>query len=215
VADVMPLFPLGTVLFPGSALPLQVFEPRYRQLVEDLLVRPAPRLFGVVAIREGHEVGSESIRSLYDVGCTAEVAQLGQADDGRYLLMNVGRGRFRLLELDRSRAYLQARVEMLDEPTGAATDPTLRQVREAFVSYRDLVNSPVPLPGDDDPTKLSYAVAGGLAVSLPERQGLLEATDSAQRLAAELALLSRELKLMRGLRTMPLPQPPLRPGSQN
>jgi uncharacterized protein len=79
----LPLFPLGTVLLPGSPLPLRIFEPRYRQLVADLLELPAAnRGFGVVAIREGHEVGSESVRALYEVGCLALVTEIEESPDG-------------------------------------------------------------------------------------------------------------------------------------
>ena len=212
----MPLFPLATVLYPGAPLPLQVFEPRYRQLVEELLGGPEPRRFGVVAIREGHEVGAGSIRSLYDVGCTAEMTEVRRAGDGRYLLMTVGGQRFRLRELDRSRPYLRAEVELLDEPAGAGTEPTAAEVRAAFASYRELLDVPTATVADDlDPTGLSYAVAAGLIVALPERQELLEAPDAGRRLATEARLLAREMQLIRGLRTVPLPQPPLRPGSLN
>src|SRR5216684_677688 len=53
----LPLFPLGTVLYPGLLLPLHIFEERYRQLVHDLMAEPEPRCFGVIAIREGRETG--------------------------------------------------------------------------------------------------------------------------------------------------------------
>jgi uncharacterized protein len=89
-------------------------------------------------------------------------------------------------------------------------------VRAAFTSYRELLDTSAPPLADDlDATSLSYAVAAGLVVALPERQGLLEAPDTDRRLAAEAKLLARELTLIRGLHTMPLPQPPLRPGSLN
>jgi Lon protease-like protein len=58
----LPLFPLDTVLFPGTVLPLHVFEERYRLLVRDLLAGPEPRRFGVVAIELGHEVGARTAR---------------------------------------------------------------------------------------------------------------------------------------------------------
>ena len=53
MTEMLPLFPLGTVLYPGLVLPLNIFEPRYRQLVRDLLDEPEPRRFGVIAIRQG------------------------------------------------------------------------------------------------------------------------------------------------------------------
>ena len=73
MTHLLPLFPLGTVLFPGGLLPLHIFEPRYRALMHDLMSEPEPWSFGVVAIREGHEVGADSLRSLYDVGCNAVI----------------------------------------------------------------------------------------------------------------------------------------------
>lgn len=66
----LPLFPLGTVLMPGAQLPLQIFEPRYVALLRDLLAGQDERspLFGVVAIREGYEVGDDGVRALHPVG---------------------------------------------------------------------------------------------------------------------------------------------------
>src|SRR5262245_13729363 len=107
----LPLFPLGTVLFPGLVLPLRVFEARYRTLVQDLSALPADvaREVGVVAIRRGWEVerngpGGGSLSAgatpdLYDVGCTAEIRDITEHPDGRYDLVSVGRRRFRLLHL--------------------------------------------------------------------------------------------------------------------
>ena len=60
----MPLFPLGTVLYPGLVLPLHIFEERYRQLVRDLLEGPEPRDFGVIAIRKGRETGVDGVSAL-------------------------------------------------------------------------------------------------------------------------------------------------------
>ena len=73
--SVIAVFPLGTVLVPGLVLPLHIFEPRYRTLIHDLLALPAPeRGFGVVAIREGHEVGVDGARALADVGTRASAS---------------------------------------------------------------------------------------------------------------------------------------------
>src|SRR2546423_12156315 len=85
----LPLFPLGTVLFPGVPLPLHIFEERYRLLVRDLMALPegASRRFGVVAIREGREVGADGVRALYPVGCTAELRDVEEDDDGRFDLL--------------------------------------------------------------------------------------------------------------------------------
>nr|WP_284287408.1 LON peptidase substrate-binding domain-containing protein [Angustibacter aerolatus] len=85
MSQTLPLFPLGTTLLPGQVLPLHVFEQRYRDLVDALVPGGGDRVprgagpggrgpcFGVVAIRRGHEVGSEQVHALHRVGCVAEV----------------------------------------------------------------------------------------------------------------------------------------------
>ncbi len=122
--DVIPLFPLGTPLFPGMVLPLRVFEPRYRRLVRDLLELPegAARCFGVVAIRQGWEVEDVApAEALYDVGCTARLQTVRPQPDGGFHIVTVGGDRFRLLDLvvGEEPPYLQAEVEWLAEEEAA------------------------------------------------------------------------------------------------
>ena len=135
----MPLFPLGTVLYPGLVLPLHIFEDRYRQLVRDLLDGPEPQQFGVIAIRKGRETGVDGISALYEIGCTATLRQVMRRDDGRFDLVTVGAQRFRLLELDHSRPYLQCEIELLTEETGDRRRPALaaQAVQRAFRDYLD------------------------------------------------------------------------------
>ncbi|MGN6174971.1 MAG: LON peptidase substrate-binding domain-containing protein, partial [Streptosporangiaceae bacterium] len=83
MSETMPLFPLGTVLYPGLVLPLHIFEDRYRQLIRDLLDGPEPQQFGVIAIRKGRETGVDGISALYEIGCTATMRQVMRRDDGR------------------------------------------------------------------------------------------------------------------------------------
>src|ERR1700710_943718 len=116
-----PLFPLGTFLVPGLVLPLHIFEPRYRQLVADLEDRPEDdREFGVIAIREGGEVGSGSLRALYDVGCAAQLQSVTTTEDGRSQILSTGVRRFKLLDLDidADTPYLTGLVDWLDEEAG-------------------------------------------------------------------------------------------------
>jgi hypothetical protein len=125
VGDLIPLFPLGSPLFPGVVLPLQIFEPRYRRLVADLVARPegsGPRSFGVVAIRQGWEVERVApAEALFDVGCTAVVRAVTPQADGGYRLVTVGGDRFRLLDVvvADDPPYLQAEVEWLGEEEAA------------------------------------------------------------------------------------------------
>ncbi len=98
----LPLFPLGSVLVPGLVLPLHIFEPRYRVLVEALMALPeeAPRHFGVVALRSGREVGPVTAGALYPVGCTAELREVTPYSDGRFDIVGVGEARFRIDGID-------------------------------------------------------------------------------------------------------------------
>jgi len=210
MSQTVPLFPLGTVLYPGLVLPLHIFEERYRELVRDLLAGPEPRQFGVIAIREGRETGISGVRALYSVGCTATLRQVEEQDDGRYNLVTVGTDRFQLLRLDDSRSYLQAEVELLADETGDEADAGLAvtAVREAFLDYLETltqrgaarVNVP-ELP--DEPILLSYVVAASVVADLPEKQALLAEPDAVRRLAAERALLIKETTLLRTLTSMP------------
>ena len=212
MALALPLFPLGTVLFPGLLLPLQIFEERYRQLVRDLQAGPEPRRFGVIAIRKGRETGADGVSALYDTGCTATVRRVAELPGGRYDLVAVGTDRFRLAGLDHSRPYLQGQVELLPEDTGdaAAARAAAGAVRGAFGPYLDALAhrgltqvSRPDLP--DEPVALSYAVAAAMVIGLPARQALLAEPDAAARLAAERALLVRETTMLRALTSAPAP----------
>jgi uncharacterized protein len=212
MSETLPLFPLGTVLFPGLVLPLHIFEDRYRQLVADLQAGPEPRRFGVIAIREGRETGIAGVSALYDVGCTATLRQVEQYEDGRFDLVTVGTDRFRLLELNDSRPYLRGVVEILAEETGdeAAAGLAVPVVQEGFRGYLDALAqrgasrvSVSELP--DEPDLLSYIVAASVIVDLPDKQALLAEPDAARRLAAERTLLSRETAMLRRLTSTPAP----------
>jgi Lon protease-like protein len=212
MSESLPLFPLGTVLFPGLLLPLHIFEERYRQLVRDLLAGPGPRRFGVVAIRKGRETGIDGISGLYRVGCTATLRQVTQHDDGRFDLVTAGTQRFRLDELDDSKPYLQGGVDLLPEDTGdeAAAERAARAVQAAFHGYLSALAvhgaTQVSIPNlPDEPVALSYLVAASMIIDLSEKQVLLAEPDAASRLAAERALLTRETSMLRSLTSTPAP----------
>ena len=209
----IPLFPLGTVLFPGLVLPLHIFEDRYRQLVRDLLAKPEPREFGVIAIRHGRETGVDGVSDLRTrVGCTAEIRQVEELDDGRFALVTVGNQRFRLKGLDEPAPYLAADVDLLDDEVGdeAAAALAVKPVQKAFLDYltaladqRQATFEVPELP--DEPVLLSYLVAAAVVVDMQDKQRLLAAPDAARRLVAGRELLSREIRILRALPTTPAP----------
>ena len=222
MSETLPLFPLGTVLYPGLLLPLNIFEERYRELVRDLLDGPEPRRFGVIAIRKGRETGVDGISALYQIGCTATVREVAEQDDGRYHLVTVGTQRFRLASLDKSRPYLQGEVELLEEEVGdeAAAGLAVHAVQRGFHGYvdalasRESVEVTVPeLP--DEPLLLSYLVAASMILDLSVRQDLLAEPDAERRLGAERALLARETTMLRSLTATPAPDLRNTPYSSN
>ncbi len=126
----LPLFPLHTVLSPGLALPLHVFEERYRLLTQRCLDEGTP--FGVVLIRRGREVGEPA--EVRDVGTMAHIRKASRHADGRYDLVVVGGERFRVERVDSSRApYAIGTVESIPEAVG---DGSLAQRMAETVSQR-------------------------------------------------------------------------------
>ena len=221
MSEMLPLFPLSTVLFPGMRLPLHVFEERYRTLVAELLARPEPRQFGVIAIRSGREVGASGVAALHEVGCVAVLRQVSPHADGRYDLQTVGTERFRLASIDRSRPYLQGEVELLSDRVAeagaaeagaaeAAATVVVRQVQAGFRAYLNAladrgggVISVADLP--DEPVLLSYVIGAAMIIDLPERQSLLAAPDARSRLRLERSLLVRETVMLRATTSRPAP----------
>jgi len=222
MSEMLPLFPLGTVLCPGLLLPLHIFEGRYRQLVRDLLDGPEPRHFGVIAIRRGRETGVDGVSALHEIGCTATLRQVHEHDDGRFELVTVGTQRFRLIALHHSRPYLRGEVDLLAEDTGDetaaglaahATAAAFRHYLQALTARGATQVSAPELP--DEPIALSYLVAASMIIDLPVRQALLAEPDAVGRLTAEHVLLSREITMLRSLTSTPAPDLRNSPYSSN
>jgi Lon protease-like protein len=189
----IPLFPLHTVLSPGLALPLHVFEDRYRLMVRRCLDESVP--FGVVLIHEGSELaprdGGPQELAIASVGTFAEIREASRYADGRWELLTVGAGRF-VIETVKTglEPYLVADVEPLDDPVGDAVsaDALVRRVSRRFVDYLRLlqprdgeattpidVQVEVDVPGDDadasDTDGLDAAFGGLADEGLPPADG--------------------------------------------
>ena len=216
MSEMLPLFPLSTVLFPGMRLPLHVFEERYRTLVAELLAGPEPRQFGVIAIRSGREVGASGAAALQEVGCVAVLRQVAAHADGRYDLQTVGTERFRLASIDRSGPYLRGEVELLPDGVaepGAAEASAVVVVRQVQAGFRAYLNALADQGGGvisvadlpDEPVLLSYVIGAAMIIDLPERQSLLAAPDALSRLRLERSLLVRETAMLRATTSRPAP----------
>jgi Lon protease-like protein len=183
----LPLFPLKTVLFPGGSLSLRVFERRYVDMVASCL-RGANR-FGVVAIREGEEVGAATT---YDVGTTAEIVDWHQEHDGLLGIMARGREVFRLTETRRRPDGLYVGgVELLPAeaplplpPAYASLAVLLRRVLDSLPADQALDTAAY-----DDAVWTAARLVEVLPLELALKQSLLEAPDALirlERIAAEI-----------------------------
>ena len=200
----LPLFPLNTVLFPGMPLPLHIFEERYKAMIADCIRDGRP--FGVVLIAEGAAEGGPPATP-HAIGCTAEVVQVQPLEEGRMLIVTIGRERFRLVRLQRVEPYLVGMVEpapLLDEDEEKLAESAARL--EPLVSdYLDRLARLGHMEGRpdtslDDPATLAYLGAALIQLPPEQKQALL-ALDRLTELAAALRHIYRgELALMQ---TMP------------
>jgi Lon protease-like protein len=211
----VPVFPLNAVLFPGVVTPLHVFEDRYRALLRDLVAEPeaSDRVFAVVAIREGYEVGEpesrHGVQSLHRVGTLVQLTEVERYDDGRFDIEVTGRQRIVLDEVDASGEYLTARGNLIDDEgdTAEAVAEAARALA-VFEEYRTTLSTlrggPV-LAGrmPSDPAYLSYSLAATCLLSQNQRQDLLEAPDAVTRLAMVRHSLREEMRAMRALPSLP------------
>jgi len=195
----LPLFPLGTVLFPGMLLPLHIFEPRYREMINRCLDERLP--FGVVLIREGQEVGETALP--HAIGTAARITRVDRKPDGRMDIMAVGTRRFRIQELNYDHAYLTGAVShypILNGDTKLAMDQAQR-VRPKILRYVDLMTKAtgVQLKLDqlpEDPTTLAFLTAIALQVNSGEKQRMLNQAGIPEMLDLSNYLLGRELQLL-------------------
>ena len=208
----LPIFPLNTVMFPGVSVPLHVFEDRYRALVHHLLTisDKSMRLFGIVAIREGYEVGQHGVHSVHRVGCVVQMTSVDPYEDGRFDIEVVGRARMRLDGLDTSGEYLVGDVETLPERTEPHPD-AMGQAERTYATFEEYRRRLSELRGDDvldgdlprDPEYLSYSLAATCLLTLTERQELLEASTSLERLVMLRHALREEMRAMRAIPSLP------------
>lgn len=205
----LPIFPLGVVLFPGMTLPLHIFEERYRALVQDLLDAGVDEpCFGVVAIRDGYEVGELAVHSAHRVGCEAVLSEAERRPDGTFDIETVGRRRLHVDDMDESRPYLVASVTYLEEPPGVGVEQARAQALAAFEAYRlrmdEMRGTRIDVSAmPRDPRTLSYALAAGGLFMLSDRQQLLETPDTADRLTRLARLLRSETAAMTALPSLP------------
>ena len=183
------MFPLGSVLLPGAVLPLHVFEPRYRQMVQDCLAR-ADHEFGVVLIERGFEVGGGDFRCM--AGTVARMVQAAEMEDGRYALVAIGTRRIRVNGWLPDDPYPLADVEdWPDEDDAASADDLAARIAAAWGRVRR-VNAMAAELGDEhadataeiaaDPLVASYHLCALAPLGPADQQRLLTARGPSERI---------------------------------
>lgn len=210
----LPLFPLGSVLFPHATLFLHIFEPRYREMVEHCRETGTP--FGVVLIREGTELDPDA--EPYMVGTLAHIRDLHRYPDGRLDIGVQGGERFRVRFLDRETSpYFVGGVEALHEEP--APEPELARLAEhARGRFFELVETAlggrpfeIEVAFTRDPVALSFAIANLIDGSERRKQAYLELTDTVERYAGILPGLEEKLAALQAMRDAQAGPQPLTP----
>ncbi len=197
----IPLFPLNVVLFPGMALPLHIFEDRYRRMIADCL--EGNRQIGVILAKP--EPGG--ISTAYSIGTSALITHVDERDDGTMDVLTAGLDRFRVLHLLHTEPYLVGRIEWFPlERTGAPEVARLAtKLKAPFVRYLRLVSEVLGTTiqiesAPRDSTDLAYLMAIALQVSMEEKQELLSIPSLPALLRREGLILSREEILLSRMR---------------
>ncbi len=195
--DRLPLFPLNLVLFPGTAVPLHLFEPRYRQLLTD--VRNGDSRFGIICALSGV---AERDLPKGRVGCVAEVTEVELLPDGRSNIIVVGRERFALDAFvdDEAPYHVVRGIVVEDAEDGTPVALTLaadevasnfRRIVRAVHTINDDDGAPPTLP--DDPRQLPWTIGAMIDLDLETRQRLLAEQQPTARLSTIDAVLRKVL----------------------
>jgi Lon protease-like protein len=175
--ECIPLFPLNVVLYPGADLPLHIFEPRYRQMVQQ-------------CIKDKNEFGMLLAlpKGIVRVGCTAEITKVvNRYKDGRLDIVTVGRAPFRIVELLNADDYgedklLEGQVDYLEDRERAVDARVRRDLVELYEACYTLVFDDYPKNvRHDNEDDLSYRIAGALPLELLWKQQILELRSEADR----------------------------------
>lgn len=204
----LPLFPLRTVLFPGTPLALRVFEPRYLEMIEGCLAGDGR--FGVALIRDGREAFGP-LPEPHAIGCAAEIRSVQRLPNGHLHLETLGRERFRVESMARSEPYLVGRVEPMplrasgaEDDLGArrdAIEPLLQRYLVMLARISGSSFSSAELPRD--PGAMAWLAAYVLQLPADEKQDLLGSQDLGALLAEEHRLLCRETPLLKTMLGQP------------
>ena len=197
------LFPLNTVLLPGAALRLHIFEDRYKDMIGRCIEHEMP--FGVLLDRNGNEVGDRL--DPVGIGTAAVIRKVTKLSAGRLYIVAQGTRRFRVDRVIGTSPFWRAEISYLEEVDGPS-DSAARLRETAIDRFKDYLSALLAVSGSEleaidlpsDAAASSYVIADALQVEMLVKQELLEAASAAERLRAELKLLDDETRRLRILR---------------
>ena len=196
----MPLFPLGSVLFPGMSINLHIFEERYKQMINLCLETRQP--FGVALIQEGREAYGSA--TPFMIGCTAQITRMQPLDDGQMEITVTGKQRFEIQSLLHDRPYLVGMVNLqpVKNTNPALVSAAVRHLRPMVSQYLDLLGraSETQLKVSNmpqNPVEFCY-LAAAILQQIPQttKQNILELDDAVNLLEEVTALYHVELSLL-------------------
>jgi Lon protease-like protein len=187
MSALLPLFPLDLVLFPGVALPLHIFEPRYREMVSECLAEK--KTFGVVRAKED---------GIAEIGCTAEIVDLAKTyDDGRMDILTAGRERFEVIQVNQERSFLQAEVIYLQDELNLSSQKENARAMELHAELMTLAGAKPEGASEIAGDNLAYHLAGSLPLDLDFKQTLLEIKSESERVQAIISFFEAILPTVR------------------
>ena len=181
----LPLFPLDVVLLPGAPLPLHIFEPRYKEMINECLAQKTP--FGIVRTKE---------EGFVNIGCTAEIINvLKKYDDGRMNILAEGQRRFEVLQVNEERSFLQAEVFYLSDEGDL---PSAGEQERAIQLHSEIMQiaGAQPEKADASAGQLAYRLAGSLPFDPDFQQALLEMNSEAERVRAVISFFERIIPVL-------------------
>ena len=195
----IPIFPLpNVVLFPNVFLPLHIFEPRYRQMVDDAL--NGDRIIGMVLLRSGWEGDYEGRPAIYPIGCAGVITHAERLPDGRFNIVLRGMEKFRVTGEESERAYRLAHVEPVPEPSFDSVRTEMRGQRrrlEALLVPQPEGQADPKVPSAMPDEDLVNALAQYLEFDPVEKQALLERDGVLDRCRSLIELLEMKVLVAR------------------
>jgi len=197
----LPILPLrGLVVYPQTAVPLTIGQPRSIRLVDDIVLED--RLIGLIASKNP-ENENPSPDDLFQVGTVAMIQRLFRAPDGTIRLLIQGLARFRAIEFTQTEPYLRARIEPIPEQveSGLEVEALARNVRDQFEHIAEMIPS-IPrelvssVAAIQDPLQTVYTIANFQRMELADAQFILELDSTDKKLRKLVSILTRETEVL-------------------